>query len=82
VGLSISKRSLADLRRGERSRVVSISGVGQIQQRMLEMGVSPGAEIEVLRSAPLGDPIEVHVRGFNLMLRLQEAALVQVEEAR
>jgi Fe2+ transport system protein FeoA len=81
LAVSVSKRTLADLRRGERSRVVSISGAGQIQQRMLEMGVSPGADIEVLRSAPLGDPIEVHVRGFNLMLRLQEAALVQVEDA-
>lgn len=75
------KKSLADLLPGIPGKVCGIEGIGLIQQRMLEMGVSPGAEIEVLRKAPLGDPIEVHVRGFNLMLRRKEAALVGVELA-
>lgn len=78
VAVSVTKQTLADMRPGDLGRVISIKGTGLVQQRMLEMGVSPGADIEVLRRAPLGDPIEIHVRGFNLMLRLQEAALVQV----
>lgn len=77
---AVTTTTLADMRPGDSGRVLAIKGSGLIQQRMLEMGVSPGASIEVLRRAPLGDPIEVHVRGFNLMLRLQEAQLVQVGE--
>jgi ferrous iron transport protein A len=71
--------NLAEMLPGEKARISGVEGNGLIQQRMLEMGVSPGADIEVLRRAPLGDPIEVHVRGFNLMLRRREAALVGVE---
>lgn len=73
------EHNLAQMRPGDKARINAIVGNGLLQQRMLEMGVSPGADIEVLRRAPLGDPIEVHVRGFNLMLRRQEAALVGVE---
>lgn len=75
----MAKQSLAEMVPGMQGKVCCISGMGLIQQRMLEMGVSPGADIEVLRKAPLGDPIEIHVRGFNLMLRRQEAALVGIE---
>lgn len=53
--------------------------MGDTQQRLLEMGVSDGAEVEVLRYAPLGDPMEIFVRGFHLTLRKSEAALVQLE---
>lgn len=80
VPLAVTIQTLADMRPGDQGRVLSIKGTGLVQQRMLEMGVSPGADIEVLRRAPLGDPIEIHVRGFNLMLRLQEAELVRVGE--
>jgi len=52
---------------------------GETQQRLLEMGVSDGAEVEVLRYAPLGDPMEIFVRGFHLTLRKSEASLVQLE---
>lgn len=59
--------------------VANLVGMGNIQQRLLEMGVSDGAEIEVLRFAPLGDPMEIFVRGFHLTLRKSEAALVELE---
>lgn len=64
---------------GQRCRVCNITGNGCTQQRLLEMGVSDGADIEVLRYAPLGDPMEIFVRGFFLTLRKSEAALVEVE---
>lgn len=66
---------------GQKGVVAGLRGMGYAQQRLLEMGVSAGAEVEVLRYAPLGDPIEIHVRGFHLTLRRAEAALVALEDA-
>lgn len=74
-------RTLDTFRPGQRCRVNGVVGNGCTQQRLLEMGVSDGADIEVLRYAPLGDPMEIFVRGFYLTLRKSEAALVEVEEA-
>ena len=72
-------RTLDQLKPTESGIVTSPKGVGDIHQRMLELGVSDGAEVEVLRFAPLGDPMEVVVRGFHLSLRKSEAALVELE---
>jgi len=72
-------RTLDQLRRHDRATVSALRGVGAIQQRLLEMGVSDGAEVEVVRFAPLGDPMEIFVRGFHLTLRKSEAALVEIE---
>lgn len=72
-------RTLDQLKRNDRGVVHHLRGMGNIQQRLLEMGVSDGAEVEVLRFAPLGDPMEIHVRGFHLTLRKSEAALVEIE---
>lgn len=58
--------------------VHTLRGLGDVQQRLMEMGVSDGAEIEVLRYAPLGDPMEIVVRGFHLTLRKEEASLVEI----
>jgi ferrous iron transport protein A len=72
-------RTLDQLKPKETGVVSNLVGMGNIQQRLLEMGVSDGAEIEVLRFAPLGDPMEIFVRGFHLTLRKSEAALVELE---
>ena len=72
-------KTLDQLRPKESGVVSSLHGVGDLQQRMLELGVSDGAEVEVLRYAPLGDPMEIVVRGFHLSLRKSEAALVELE---
>jgi ferrous iron transport protein A len=72
-------RTLDQLKPKEMGVVANLVGMGNIQQRLLEMGVSDGAEIEVLRFAPLGDPMEIFVRGFHLTLRKSEAALVELE---
>ena len=72
-------RTLDQLRVKESGVVAELRGNGAIQQRMLEMGVSYGAQVEVLRFAPLGDPMEVFVRGFHLTLRKAEAALIELE---
>ena len=70
--------SLATLPAGAQARVISVSGSGTIARRLMEMGVVPGAPIRVIKSAPLGDPIEIRVRGYHLALRRTEAETISV----
>ena len=72
---------LSELNRGEKGRIVKIGGTGSIRRRLLDMGLVSGSDIEMERVAPLGDPIEIKVKGYNLSLRKQEAASIQVEVA-
>lgn len=62
-----------------KGKIVSIKGSGDVFRRLLEMGVTKGEVIEVVKVAPLGDPIDVKVRGYNLSLRKEEAAMILVE---
>lgn len=71
-------RTLADLAVGERGRVEAIDGASSIVQRLLEMGLTNGVEVAVVRFAPLGDPMEVKVRGYLLSLRKSDARAVRV----
>jgi len=72
-------KTLNDLKRGEKGRIVKIGGGGSIRRRLLDMGGVSGSEVKMERVAPLGDPIEIKVKGYNLSLRKQEAASIQVE---
>ena len=72
---------LSELKRGEKGRIVKIGGTGSIRRRLLDMGLVSGSDIEMERVAPLGDPIEIKVKGYNLSLRKEEAATIQVEVA-
>ena len=71
-------RTLDQLKPGELATVEKLHGGGAIHQRLLEMGVIEGAGIEVVRLAPLGDPMEIVVQGYHLSLRKAEAALVSL----
>jgi len=64
---------------GSRARVVAFTGDGDSLQRLLEMGLVAGAEVEVVRLAPLGDPMEIRVSGYLLSLRKREAEAIAVE---
>ncbi|HYV37794.1 MAG TPA: ferrous iron transport protein A [Gemmataceae bacterium] len=70
--------SLDQLQRGQRAVVVAVNGTDAIGQRLLEMGLFQGEELEVVGFAPLGDPIEIRLRDFRLSLRRTEAARVSV----
>ena len=72
-------RPLSDLEEGQRAKIVKIGGAGAIRQRLLDMGVTRGTSIHVERRAPLGDPIEVAVKGYHLAIREEEARNIQVE---
>ncbi len=63
---------------GREARVVLVEGEGAIARRLMEMGVVPGAPVCVIKAAPLGDPIEVRVRGYHLALRRAEAQTIRV----
>ena len=64
---------------GETVRVTRMEGTGAVKRRMMDMGITKGTQITVRRVAPLGDPIEVTIRGYELILRKADAETVQVE---
>ena len=72
-------KSLAELKPREKGRVVKVGGEGSGRRRIIDMGLVSGAEIEMERVAPLGDPIEVKVKGYHLSLRKEDAANIYVE---
>ncbi len=72
-------KSLDELKPGEKGRVVKTAGSGSVYRRILDMGIVKGAEIRVQRVAPLGDPIEVEIKGYHLSLRKNEAANIYME---
>lgn len=71
-------RSLDELPTGRNARVTCVEGSGPVAKRLMEMGIVPGAPVSVVRAAPLGDPIEVRVRGYHLALRRSEASTISV----
>lgn len=71
--------ALADARVGQCGRVLQVDGMDDVAIRLLEMGLTPGVEFELLGIAPLGDPIEIEIRGYRLSLRKSEAARVTIE---
>jgi Fe2+ transport system protein FeoA len=74
--------SLADLPIGQPAEIVSIGCDRAISRRLMEMGLLPGTEVRVVRVAPLGDPIELRIRGYALSLRRAEAAKITVASRR
>ncbi|MBQ5471281.1 MAG: ferrous iron transport protein A [Treponema sp.] len=73
-------KTLKDIRIGKTVRVVKVEGEGAIKRRIMDMGVTKGTEVYVRKVAPLGDPIEVKLRGYELTLRKQDAEMIQVED--
>lgn len=70
---------LKDLKTGQSATITKVGGEGALRQHMLDMGVIPGAELTVVKLAPMGDPMEIRIHGYELTLRLAEAAEIEVE---
>ena len=70
---------LSHLKVGERGTVVAVKGEGAVRRRLFDMGITPGAEVYLRKKAPLGDPIEIAIRGYELTLRKTEAANVEIK---
>lgn len=71
--------TLRDLKPGQQGCVASIGATGPMKRRIMDMGVTPGIEIKVVKVAPLGDPVEVNVRGYELSLRKEEAQQIELK---
>ena len=72
-------RTLKGIKPGHTVRVVKVGGSGAVKRRVMEMGLTRGVEVYVRKVAPLGDPLEISVRGYELSLRKDDADLVEVE---
>jgi len=70
--------SLDSLHEGEQGRITGLTGTADLRRRLMEMGLTPGTMLRVVRFAPLGDPIDIEVRGYHLSLRKQEARQVML----
>jgi len=64
---------------GQSGTIVELSGEGSFRQRLMEMGLVRGAVVEVIRFAPMGDPVDIKIQGYHLSLRLTEAELINID---
>ena len=72
-------KPLNQLKPKDTGKIIRVEGGGALRRRLLDMGVIPGTEVKVERVAPLGNPIEIKIRGYHLSLRKEEAANIYVE---
>ncbi len=72
-------RTLRDAKIGETVKVVKLHGEGAVKRRIMDMGITKGIEIIVRKVAPLGDPVEVTVRGYELSLRKADAEMIEID---
>lgn len=72
-------KTLKDIKIGSTGKVVKIHGEGAIKRRIMDMGITKGVEIYIRKVAPLGDPIELNLRGYELSLRKEDAEKIEVE---
>jgi Fe2+ transport system protein FeoA len=72
-------KKLHEMKRSDKGRVTNVVGERNIRQRLMDMGLVNGSEVEIQQVAPLGDPIEIKIKGYNLSLRKNEAAAVNIE---
>ncbi len=72
-------KTLKDVSVGETVKVVKLYGEGPVKRRIMDMGITKGAEVFIRKVAPLGDPVEVTVRGYELTVRKADAELIEVE---
>ncbi|MEE1320499.1 MAG: ferrous iron transport protein A [Acutalibacteraceae bacterium] len=72
--------TLKDIKVGHRAKVIKVNGEGAIKRRIMDMGITKGVEIYIRKVAPLGDPMELFVRGYELSLRKADAQMIDVEE--
>ena len=73
--------NLRELQAGKSGRILSVGGEGALRQHLLDMGVIPGSVVQVVKFAPMGDPVELKIRGYELTLRLAEAEKIEIEPA-
>ena len=71
---------LSALKVGISKKIVKVGGEGSMRHRLLEMGIIPGTQVLITKKAPLGDPIQIHIRGYELSIRKEDALLIELSE--
>ncbi len=72
-------KTLRDVKVGDSVKVVKLHGEGAVKRRIMDMGITKGVEVHIRKVAPLGDPVEINVRGYELSLRKADAEMIEVE---
>ena len=72
-------RTLKDAKVGETAKVVRLNGAGPLKRRIMDMGITKGVEVYIRKVAPLGDPLETTVRGYELSIRRADAEMIEIE---
>ena len=72
-------KTLKELRPGQRAKVIKLHGEGALRRRIMDMGITKGVEVRICKVAPLGDPLEITVRGYELSLRKADAEMIEIE---
>ena len=72
-------KTLRQAKVGDTSKVVKLHGEGAVKRRIMDMGITKGTEVHIRKVAPLGDPVEVTVRGYELSIRKADAEMIQIE---
>ena len=75
----LNMKTLRDVKIGGTARVVKLHGEGAVKRRIMDMGITKGVEVYVRKVAPLGDPMEIKVRGYELSIRKADAQMIEVE---
>ena len=73
-------KTLRDAKIGDTVKVVKLHGEGAVKRRIMDMGITKGVEVYIRKVAPLGDPVEVKVRGYELSLRKADAEMIEIED--
>ena len=74
--------TLKELEIGHTGRIRKVGTTGALRQRFMDMGITKGVEVTVVKIAPLGDPIEIEIRGYNLSIRKDDASKIEIEEVK
>lgn len=72
-------KTLREIKCGETAKVAKLNGAGAVKRRIMDMGITKGTDVFVRKVAPLGDPVEITVRGYELSLRKADAEMIEVE---
>ena len=72
-------RTLKDVKVGQDAKVVKLHGEGAVKRRIMDMGITKGVDVNIRKVAPLGDPVEITVRGYELSIRKADAEMIEVE---
>lgn len=71
--------TLSELKVGQSAKIIAVGGEGSLRNRLIDMGLIPHTKLTLRKVAPMGDPIEIHIRGYELTLRLDDAAQIEIE---